>query len=141
MHKYHIYYKFYGLGAVTLFPSEVAQVCVGESLELVCNVTGTFLEWSFPLVNKNVMTLRRFTRGITADGPAETQMFQLIDNVTTYSFTRTSAEGGPVSSRLSISALYSSHNGTEITCVDVSLITLESSTTIIIIDSQIQGMH
>ena len=47
-----------------------------------------------------------------------------------------------MSSRLSISALYDSHNGTEISCADVSSITLESSsTTIIIIDSQIQGMH
>ena len=61
------------------------------------------------------MTLRPFTRGIAAEGPAEAQTFQQIDNFTTYSFTRISAEGSPVSSRLSIPTLYDSHNGTEIT--------------------------
>ena len=127
-------------GAVILTPSEIARVCVGEELEFTCNVTGILLEWTFPLIiNKNSMTLRLFTRGITAEGSFETQTFQLIDNSTTYSFARTSTEGSPVSSRLSISALYDSHNGTEINCSDMSSSTVES-TTIVVIDGQIQGI-
>ena len=126
-------------GAVILTPSEIARVCVGEELEFTCNVTGILLEWTFPLINKNSMTLRPFTRGITAQGPSETQTFQLIDNSTTYSFTRTSTEGSPVSSRFLISVVSDYHNGTEITCSDVSSSTTES-TTIVVIDDQIQGI-
>ena len=113
-------------------------MCIGYDLEFTCNVTGTFLEWSVPLINKNLMSLRLFTRGITAEGLAETQTFQLIDNSTTYSFTRISTEGGPVSSRLLISAISYNQNSTEITCSDVGT-TESASTTIVIIDSQIQG--
>jgi hypothetical protein len=60
-----------------------------------------------------------------------------------YDFTRTSAEGSPVSSRLLISGVVSSHNGTEVTCSDVTSQTEDmASTTIVVIDhSQIQGMH
>ena len=118
-------------------PSETAQVCVKQEFEFTCNVTGTFLEWSFPAIN--AMALRQFTRGITAEGPAEMHMFQLIENSTTYSITRTSAGGSPVSSRLLISGISYSHNGTEITCSDVG--TTESASTIInVIDWQIQGI-
>ena len=85
------------------------------------------------------MTLRRFTRSITAEDPAEMQMSQLTDNSTAYSFTRTSADGCPVSSRLLISAISYSHNGTEITCSDLGT-TESASTTIVVIDSQIQGI-
>ena len=79
---------------------------------------------------------------ITAEDPAEAQTFQLMDNATTYSFTRNSAEGSPVSSRLLINAVGNSHNGTQITCLDVRSQTEEvASTTIVVIDSHIQGMQ
>ena len=122
-----------------LTPSVIARVCSGEELEFTCNVMGILLEWRFPLINKNSMTLKLFSRGITAEGPSETQTFQLVDNSTTYSFTRTSTEGSPVSSRLLISAISDSHNGTAITCSHVGTIKSES-TIIVIIDSQIQGI-
>ena len=86
--------------------------------------------------------LRPFSRAITAEGPAEAQTFQLMDNATTYSFTRTSAEGSPVSSRLLISTVGNSHNGTEITCSDViSQPEDMASATIVVFESQIQDMQ
>ena len=122
---------------MTLSPSEIAQVCVGDDLEFTCNVTGILLEWVFP---KLMMSQRAFTRGIAAQGPNEDQIFEVMNNNITYRFRRTSAEGSSVSSMLLISPVSDSHNGTDITCLDVSSPTTESSTTIIAIDSQIQGI-
>ena len=119
-------------------PSEIAQVCVGDDFEFTCNVTGIVLEWIFP----KLMSQREFTRGIAAQGPNEDQTFEVMDNNITYRFRRTSAEGSPVSSMLLISPVSDGHNGTDITCVDVSSSTTEAaSTTIIIIGSWIQGIH
>ena len=119
----------------------IHEICVGKSLEFMCNITGMLLEWNFPIVSE-AQVLRLYMRAITAEGAAEAQTFQLLDNATTYSFTRTSAEGSPVSSTLLISTVGNSHNGTEITCLDVSSQPEETaSTTIVVIDSQIQGMH
>ena len=126
-----------------LSPSEIAQGCVGEELEFTCDITGMLLEWNLPIVVETQAS-RLYMRAITAEGAAEAQIFQLMDNATTYNFTRTSAEGSPVSSRLLINAVGNSHNGTEITCLDVSSQPEEAveSTTIVVIDSQlqIQGM-
>ena len=94
------------------------------------------MEWVFP----KLMSQRKFIRGIAAEGPTEDQTFEVIDNNITYRFRRISAEGSPVSSMLQISPVSDGHNGTDITCVDVSSPTTESSTTIIAIDSQIQGI-
>ena len=122
---------------MTLSPSEIAQVCVGDDLRFTCNVTGIVLEWTFP----KLMSHRRFEEGIVAQGPAEDQTSELIDNNITYRLSRTSAEGSPVSSTLIVSPVSDSHNGTEITCVDVESPTSESSSaTIVIIGSQIQGI-
>ena len=124
-------------GAVTLSPSEIAQVCVGDDLEFTCNITGIVLEWTFP----KLMSQRLFHNGIVAQGSAEDQTSELIDSNTTYRLSRTSAEGSPVSSMLIVSPVSDGHNGTDITCVDVESPTLESSsTTIVVIDSQIQGI-
>ena len=123
---------------MTLSPSEIAQVRVGDDLEFTCNVTGIFLEWIFP----KLMSQREFTRGIAPQGPNEDQTLEVMDNNITYRFRRTSAEGSPVSSMLLISPVSDGHNGTNITCVDVSSSTTEAaSTTIIIIGSRIQGIH
>ena len=118
-------------------PSERAQVCKGDYLELTCNITGTLQAWTFPLIGNSY---RPFTYAIQASGPAEVQTFPLtVDNLTIiYTISRSSAEGSPVSSRLLISAVSDSHNGTEISCSDVNSQT-ESSTTIFVIDP-IQGM-
>ena len=129
-----------------LSPSEIAEVCDGESLEFTCSVTGILLEWSFPRLSEP-QTLRLHTHTITAEGPAESQTFLVTNNSTIiYQFTRTSAEGSqPVSSRLlMISTVSNDHNGTVITSSVVTSPTTETaseSTTIVVIDNQIQGTY
>lgn len=125
-------------GTVTLSPSEIAQVCVGNNLEFTCNITGRVLEWHFPLI---MDSFRPFTHGIAASGSAEAQTLRVLDNSTTYILTRSSSENSPVSSKLQISTVRDSHNGTIVTCLDVNSAT-ESSTTIVttVTDDQVQGV-
>jgi hypothetical protein len=105
-------------GTVILSPSRIAQVCVGDNLEFTCSITGTFLEWLFPLIENRG---RQSFHGISASDSAEAYKRQLIDNSTVnISISRISAEDSPVSSRLLISPATESHNGTEVTCVDVT---------------------
>ena len=133
-------YETFISGAVVLSPSVIAQVCVGDMLEFTCNTTGTLLEWTIPLIS----TSHRFHYGISARDSAEAQKHQVIDNSTIkINISRISAEDSPVSSRLLISPATVSHNGTSVTCTDLnSWPIMELSTTIIIfIIGQIQGMH
>ena len=130
--------------AVMLSPSEIAEAHIGESLVFTCSVTGIILEWSFSLLSEPqpLISYLIYTFAIIAEGPAEAQTFQWVDNSTIYQFTRTSAEGSPVSSRLIISAVSTSHNGIKMNCSDVSS-TETASTTIVVhsIDNQSQGMY
>ena len=77
-----------------LSPSERAQVCKGDYLELTCNITGTLQAWTFPLIGNSY---RPFTYAIQASGPAEVQTFPLtVNNLTIiYTLSRSSAEGSP----------------------------------------------
>jgi hypothetical protein len=120
--------------AVTIIPSEIAQVCVGDNVEFICNITGTLLEWHFPLVENRG---RQGFHGVLASDSAEAYKRQVIDNSTiNITISRISAEDSPVSSRLLISPVSESHNGTEVTCEDLSSSpTDESSTTIVAIDN------
>ena len=88
-------------------------MCKGDNLELTCNITGTLLEWRFPLIGSSYTSFS--TYAIQSSGPADVQTFPLtVDNLTIlYTISRSSAEGSPVSSRLLISAVTDSHNGTE----------------------------
>ena len=123
-----------------LTPSEIAQVCAGDQLEFTCNITGTRLEWRLPLIGSG---RRPYFYSISASDSAEAQKHFLMDNSTVnITFSRISAEGSPVSSRLLISPVTESHNETEVTCVDVSSSpAMESSTTIVVINFKIQGMY
>ena len=120
--------------AVTINPSEIAQVCAGDTLEFTCNITGTFLEWRYPLISSSS---GQFQYGIEASDSAEAYKHHLVDSSTiNITFSRISAKGSPVSSRLLISPVIESHNGTEVTCVDMSSSpAMESSTTIIVIEN------
>ena len=122
--------------AVTISPSEIAQVCVGDNLDFTCNITGTPLEWHFPLISSG----RRTFHSISASDSSEAHQRHVLDNSTVnITISRISAEGSPVSSRLLISPVTESHNGTEVTCVDViSSPIMESSTTIIIFNEPCQ---
>ena len=115
--------------AVTISPLRIAQVCVGDKLEFTCNITGTLLEWYFPLVENR----RRPFYGVSASDSAEAYHRHVLDNSTiNITFSRISAEGSPVSSRLLISPVTGSHNGTEVTCVEVNSSIMESTTIIVI---------
>ena len=46
-------YETFISGAVVLSPSVIAQVCVGHILEFTCNITGTLLEWTIPLIGSS----------------------------------------------------------------------------------------
>ena len=124
-----------------LTPSEIAQVCAGDELEFTCNITGILLEWHIPLISSG----RGFFYAISASDSAEAHQHHALDNSTVnIIFSRISAEDSPVSSRLLISPVTESHNGTEVTCVDLSSSSvMESSTTIVVINVKIQGnsMH
>ena len=79
-------------------------------------------------------------RGITADAPRESQTFTLTSfNSTVITFLRISAQDSPVlTSRVLISDVSDSLNGTVVTCMDVASEIMES-TTIITSISQSQG--
>ena len=108
-------------------------------LEINLNLlTGTLLEWSFPLIGSSS---GQFQYGISASDPDEAK-YHLVDNSTiNINISKNSTEDSPVSSRLLISPVTESHNGTEITCVDMSSSpVMESSKTIVVI-GQVQGTH
>ena len=131
-------YESFISGAIVLFPSVIAQVCVCHILEFTCNITGTLLEWTIPLIGSS----HRFRYGISTSDSTETHNHQLTDNSTiSIIISRISAEDSPVSSRLLISPATETHNDTEVTCEDVSSSVTESTTVIIFINGQIQGMH
>ena len=137
---FYVQFDYESSGAVMLSPSRRAQVCAGDNLEFTCNITGTLLVWNFPLIGSS---RRQFQYGISASDPAEAYKHHLVDNSTiNINISKNSAEDSPVSSRLLISPVTESHNGTEVTCVDLSSSpAMESSTTIVVIDGQVQGMH
>lgn len=130
------------IGAVTISPPGMALVCNGDQLELTCNVTGMFLEWNLFRIDETSTARHFMRRPITADGPADIQTFPVDYNSTTFTFSRTSAQGSPVlTSRVLINEVKDSLNGTMVTCLDVISPNMESSSTIIvIINRQIQCM-
>ena len=130
-------------GVVTISPPRIASVCSGDQLELMCNVTGMFLEWNISRIDVETGVARQFVRrSITADGPADIQTFPVEYNSTIFMFSRTSSQGSPVlTSRVMIDSVKDSLNGTVVTCVDLTSPNMESSTTIIMtINSRIQSM-
>ena len=128
-------------GTVSIFPSGVAPVCSGNQLEVICNTTGTHLEWRLFLIDDETGAARVYARwGISADGPREVQTFnQTGVNSTVITFSRSSTQGSPVlTSRMLISAVSDSLNSTMVTCMDVASGTMES-TSIITFNSQSQS--
>lgn len=109
----------------------MASVCNGDQLELTCNVTGRLLEWRFNIT-------RIYIRGISSDTQTPQQ---LIVNNSRFTFSRTSNQNDvQLVSRLLISPVTDSLNGTNVICEDpVSL--LQSTTTILIIQQSLEDLH
>ena len=128
---------------MTVSPPSVASVCSGHQLQLTCNATAAFLEWTFSWIDLETGAARQFIRqGITADGQADVQTFPVEYNSTTFTFSRTSAQGSPVlTSKVVIDSVKDSLNGTVVTCMDITSPNMESATTtIVIINNRIQSM-
>ena len=119
-------------GVVEISPSGVAPVCQeGDQLELMCSVTGIVLRWEF-----TVKSMTYIPTPITSLGPnAEPSPPVMIDNTTTFTFLRLSAEDSPVISRMIVNHVSRGLNGTVVNCREG--LTSQSdvaTTTILIID-------
>ena len=115
-------------------PARTAYVCSGDQLELTCNTTGQFLEWSFSFIPN--------TRTLTSLSQTD-QTSHLVVNSTTFSFSRISGENSlPLISRLLVNPVRETLNGTMVRCRDV--VSSETTSTVVITildDLEIVMMH
>ena len=119
---------YIAIGAVTLSPTGVAPVCNGETLNLTCNTTGRFLEWSFSLIPENETASMKYRRILQDAGPNHLQTFGRVIGSTMFTYSRSSAENSlPVTSMLSISPVREGLDGVVINCTDVTTSQTEST--------------
>ena len=122
-------------------PPGLAPVCDGDQLELTCTTTGSHLEWRFKAIRRNATTATEFSRIMLATGSASDAMTQLVINSIVFSFSRTSAEDSlPVMSRLLITSVSISLNGTVINCEDLGTSEVSSSTVVVRETDSLQGI-
>ena len=121
---------------MTISPPEITSVCRGYQLDLMCTVTGSFLQWSFSLIPEGETTPRPYTYILTSLN-RNNQTQNLRVNSTLFTFSRASPQNSlPLVSSLTINATSDRLNGTVVTCSDVE--TSESaSTTISIINENL----
>ena len=125
-------------GISTISPGGTASACLGEQLELTCDTTGNFLEWSFNLIYENG-TSRRSMLTIQSIGESD-QMHQFRINSITFTSIRISTRGSlPLMSNLTISPVTRGLNGTPVNCEDQE--TGELSSTVISIISGTVIIH
>ena len=124
-------------GMVTLSPMMVAPVCrVGDPLQITCTASVNFIKLSIVVLNEQGMA-EEINVIRNSDDPSPPPKQRII-NSTTFTFTRTSAQGdSPLIFTLSIDSVNISLNGTVVNCMDANNpMTLESASTIIqIIDT------
>ena len=114
----------------------MVTVCNGDQLELMCTITDSIdtsrlLEWSFNLIPANATSYRIYNRVISSSSISN-QTRHIIVNSTTFTFSRVSAPNGfPLISKLLISPVSNSLNGTLVNCMDIS--TSETATVLVII--------
>lgn len=131
-----------GLITVELTP-EVAQVSIGQHIELTCTTNASFIVWNFTLLNEQ--GILRMYEWFTALEDASQQASTVTVNATTFNFMRSSAQNSsPLMSSQLISVgnetdrHHSTLNGTVINCTGVDLrgsARMSTSTTIYIIGS------
>ena len=126
--------NFYA-GMVTLSPMIVAPVCrIGDPLQLSCIASVEFMQWSIVVVNEHGMEeeITAIRNSIDPSPPPR----QRIINSTTFTFTRTSAQGdSPLISALSIDSVNINLNGTVVNCMEANNPMSSTSTTIQIVDT------
>jgi hypothetical protein len=116
---------------LTLSPTSVAPVCrVEDPLLLTCTASTQFIRWNIFRANEEIIGSAQFNSRDANQMPSNIDV-----NLTTFTFTRTSAQGAsPLTSTLSIDSVSIDLNGTVVRCTDVSNPMTSASTTIQIID-------
>jgi hypothetical protein len=121
-------YRLFTISATSIIsPPETALVCIGEQLEITCNVTGSFLKWSINLfLSTGDESYSRILSTFS-----ETTYLQT--NHTQFTFSRVSPQSSlPLESVVLVSPARDYLNGTVVTCTDTAT-GISSSTTIKII--------
>ena len=130
-------------GFVTLSPPSVAPVCSGGEIELTCSVPGPLLTWSFQETIINGMVINRYPGDVNVQtgGDTERQSRLVTVNSVNFTYSRLSPPNAlPLVSRLVISPVSESHNGTELTCTDAMSTNSSSSTFYVVNKDSFQGM-
>ena len=94
-----------------LSPPEMAPVCHGDQLELICSTTGTVLEWRITLNARNysrLISITSVSSNLTV--PTSTALFTFSRKSTLRSL--------PLISILSIGPANNDLNGTVVRCID-----------------------
>ena len=118
-------------------PPEIVPVCSEDTLNLTCNTTGRFLEWSFSLIPENGTGPVRYTRILQTSGPNYAQIFEQVIGSTTFLYSRSTVENSlPLMSTLSIRPVSKDLNGTVVNCTDVTT-SDRVSTVIFVIDEEL----
>ena len=101
-------------GTLTLSPMTVAPVCrVGDPLSITCTASVQFIRWSILQVNEQG-TLVMVTIDANINSRDTNQMTQRVVNSATLTFMRTSAQGAPLISTLSIDSVTSGVSSMEL---------------------------
>jgi hypothetical protein len=110
-------------------------VCSGGQLELICTIAGELLQWRFSVIRGD----SEVTRTITSTGSA---ISPLTVNSMMFNFSRISPHNSmPLMSRLVISPVSNSLNGTVMNCVDLDTGEVASTTIIVGESGTLQGMN
>ena len=121
-------------GYLVLSPSPRAAVCqIGDTLEVMCTTSDHFLTW---MLTKSGSTYR-ITRTLssTIRNPE-----RVLVNSTVYTFSRTSELGSTdLVSKLIISPVRQSLNGTKIVCTEIGASAMMANTTVYIIRNKHGG--
>ena len=118
-----------------LSPSLVAPVCLaGDQLELTCTSSGRDHRWEFTVFPEN---MTHTTLPVSSDGPSSVPS-PLTFSSSMITFSRRSGQNVlPLVSRVTVSPVSNSLNGTVVNCFEgISSTDLVATTTIRIIDSR-----
>ena len=121
-----------------LSPSKIAPVCGGGQLELTCTTPGRLLDWSFSPRNNcdHDVSQPSFpqTQSIQFVGATSGQTLTVLIDSVNFTYLRLSPPNlRPLVSKLVISPVKESFNGTLVRCTDVEYMN-SSSTTILVVD-------
>ena len=124
---------------MNVLPHGQAPACQGEELQLRCNTTDVYLQWSYSLHNEQGLLIN-YTRKVSSLDISQ-QRSQIVVNFTLFNFLRISGPGLPLVSTLTINSVENSLNGVDISCAGLAngFETAVATTTVSIIDESSYG--